>query len=60
MLQPDEIFSFDEDEDPAELLRALPEIRHNLSPAPREEELGLRALLDWREQSPPVRTYDAA
>jgi len=32
MLQPDEIFAFDEDEDPAELLRALPDIRHNVSP----------------------------
>ena len=60
MLQPDEIFLLDEGEDPAELLRALPEIRHNLTPAPRDEELGLRALLDWREPSPPAWAPRAA
>jgi hypothetical protein len=60
MLQPDEIFPFDEGEDSAELLRALPEIRHNVAPAPRDEELGLRSLLDWKEPMPPVWVHHAA
>lgn len=60
MLQPDEIFPFDEAEDPTDLLRALPEIRSNLAPTPRDEELGLRALLDWKEPSPPAWTHHAA
>ncbi|HEY0464554.1 MAG TPA: hypothetical protein VGC79_10110 [Polyangiaceae bacterium] len=60
MLQPDEIFALDEGEDTAELLRALPEIRHNLDPAPRDEELGLRALLDWPEPRPRAWAHRAA
>jgi hypothetical protein len=60
MLRPDEIFPLDEGEDPAELLRVLPEIRHNLETAPRDEELGLRSLLDWPEPSPPAWTGHAA
>lgn len=60
MLQPDEIFPFDEGEDPAELLRALPEIRDNVAPAPRDEELGLRSLLDWKEPMPPTWAHHVA
>lgn len=60
MLKPDEIFPFDEDEDPAELLRALPEIRHNAAPAFRDEELGLRSLLDWKEPVRPAWAHHAA
>ena len=60
MLRPDEIALLDEGEDTAELLRALPEIRHNLSPALEDDELGLRSLLDWSEPRPPSRTPDAA
>lgn len=60
MLKPDDFSFLADDEDSAELLRALPEIRHNLEPAPRGEELGLRALLDWPEPSPPPRVHHAA
>ncbi|HEX2876764.1 MAG TPA: hypothetical protein VHP33_36180 [Polyangiaceae bacterium] len=60
MLKPDDFSFLAEDEDSAELLRALPEIRHNLEPAPRDEELGLRALLDWPEPSPPAWVHHAA
>lgn len=47
-------------EDPAELLRALPEISHELAAAPADEDLGLRSLLElpdafthawWRDQA---------
>jgi hypothetical protein len=60
MLQPDDIFPFDQDEDPAELLRAFPEIRHNVVPATRDEELGLRSLLDWKEPMAPAWASHAA
>jgi hypothetical protein len=60
MLQPDEIFPFDEDEDAGELLRALPEVRHNLAPAARNDELGLLSLLDWKEPMPPAWAHHAA
>ena len=47
-------------EDPAELLKALPEIRHEVAPAPADDDLGLRSLLErpeafahawWRDQA---------
>jgi hypothetical protein len=47
-------------DDPAELLRLLPEIRHELAPEPADDDLGLRSLLErpeafahtwWREQA---------
>jgi hypothetical protein len=60
MLRPDEIYPFDEAEDPAELMRALPEIRHNVAPTPSDEELGLRSLLDWKERIPPAWAHRAA
>ncbi len=46
MLSPDELLLIDETEDPADLLRALPEIRHSLEHS-RDDELGLRSLLEW-------------
>jgi hypothetical protein len=49
MLHPDDIPSFDDVEDPAELVRALPEIRQNLAHAVKDDELGLRSLLEWPE-----------
>jgi len=60
MLKPDDFSFFDEGEDTSQLLRALPEIRHNLEPALRDDELGLRALLDWPEPSPPAWVHHAA
>ena len=60
MLESDEVFPFDERDDPAELLPALPEIRHNLGFAPRDEELGLRSLLEWKEPTAPAWAYHAA
>ena len=61
MLTPDDFSFLAEDEDSAaELLRALPEIRHNLESAPRDDELGLRALLEWPEPSPPAWAHHAA
>jgi hypothetical protein len=60
MLKPDDFSFLAEGEDSAELLRVLPEIRHNLESAPRDEELGLRALLEWPEPSPPARGHHAA
>ena len=60
MLKPDDFSFLDESEDSAELLRALPEIRHNLESAPRDEELGLRALLEWRELRRPASVHHAA
>jgi len=59
MLQTDEMFSLDDSEDTLELLRTLPEIRHNLSAA-SNDELGLRSLLDWSESNPPRWTPEAA
>lgn len=60
MLQSDEIFSLDEGEDTAALLRSLPEIRYNVGPGRRDDELGLRSLLDWPEPRPPSWTPEAA
>ena len=60
MLKPDDFSFFAESEDSAELLRTLPEIRHNLEFAPSDEELGLRALLEWPEPRPPSRVHHAA
>jgi hypothetical protein len=60
MLQFDELSAFDQCEDPADLLRALPEIRHNLELVPRTDELGLRSLLDWPEASAPSRLHSPA
>ena len=61
MLKPVDLSFMDEaDEDPAELLRALPEIRHEVAPAPADDDLGLRSLLErpeafahawWRDQA---------
>lgn len=62
MLKPVDLSFIDEaaEEDPAELLKALPEIRHELAPAPADDDLGLRSLLDqpqafahawWRDQA---------
>jgi hypothetical protein len=47
MLRPDDPWFLDEAVDePGELLKVLPEIRHNLMPTPREEGLGLRSLFE--------------
>lgn len=61
MLRPvDVTFMDDADEQPTELLRALPEIRHELKPEPGDDDLGLRSLLErpelfshawWRAQA---------
>lgn len=61
MLKPDDLSFMDEAaEDPAELLKALPEIRHEVAPAPADDDLGLRSLLEhpeafthawWRDQA---------
>ncbi|RYZ02592.1 MAG: hypothetical protein EOO73_31080 [Myxococcales bacterium] len=45
----DVTFLDDAEEPPAELLRALPEIRHELTPAPADDDLGLRSLLEHPE-----------
>jgi hypothetical protein len=42
------------------LLRALPEVRHNLGPALSDDELGLRSLLAWPEATPPSWSPEAA
>ena len=60
MLKPDDFSVLYEAEDASELLRALPEMRHNLEPSPRDDELGLRALLAWPEPSPPARVHQSA
>lgn len=60
MVYPDEFTSIEEGEDTAELLRALPEIRHNLDSALEDDELGLRSLLDWPGHRPPSWTPKAA
>jgi hypothetical protein len=48
------------DGSPAELLEALPEIRHEIDPLPADDDLGLRSLLErpesfahawWRNQA---------
>ena len=61
MLKPVDLSFMDEAaEDPAELLKALPEIRLEVAPAPAEDDLGLRSLLErpeafshawWRDQA---------
>jgi hypothetical protein len=60
MLHPDDISSLEEGEDTVDLLRALPEIRHNLGPVLEDDEFGLRSLLAWSERRPPSWTPDAA
>jgi hypothetical protein len=60
MLHPDDISAIEEGEDTADLLRALPEIRHNVGPALGDDELGLRSLLDWSDRRPPSWTPEAA
>lgn len=61
MLKPVDLSFMDEAaEDPAELLKALPDIRHEVAPAPVDDDLGLRSLLErpeafthawWRDQA---------
>jgi hypothetical protein len=61
MLRPVDLSFMDEaDDDPTELLKALPEIRHEVAPAPADDDLGLRNLLErpeafthpwWRDQA---------
>jgi len=61
MLKPVDLSFMDEAaEDPVELLRALPEISHEVAPAPADDDLGLRSLLErpeafshgwWRDQA---------
>lgn len=61
MLKPVDLSFMDEaTEDPDEFLRALPEIRHEVAPAPADDDLGLRSLLErpeafshawWRDQA---------
>lgn len=58
MLTPSEI-CFDEEDDAAELLRALPDIRQNLDFPRRDEELGLRSLLEWPDPVPRGRVKAA-
>jgi len=45
----DVTFLDDSEEPPMELLRALPEIRHELTPEPVDDDLGLRSLLEQPE-----------
>ncbi len=50
MFRPVDVTFMDEAEDePADLLRALPELRHELAPEPAEDDLGLRSLLEHPE-----------
>ena len=61
MLRADDLWFVEEAaDDPAELLKALPEIRQSLDPAPAEDDVGLRSLLEdpdqfahrwWRDQA---------
>ena len=61
MLRPDDPWFLDEEVDEfVEMLKSMPEIRQHLTPAPPEEELGLRSLLErpdtfahtwWHNQS---------
>lgn len=61
MFRPIDVTFMDEaEEEPAELLRALPEIRHELTREPAEDDLGLRSLAEhpelfshswWRSQA---------
>jgi hypothetical protein len=72
MLRHDDPWFLDEDVDEfVEMLKAMPEIRQHLTPAPAEEELGLRSLLErtdtlahtrWHHQastSEPTRPHAA-
>lgn len=53
MLRPDDLWFLDEVVDePGELLKVLPEIRQCLEPAPRDEELGLRSLIEEEALTP--------
>jgi len=49
MLKPDDFLLTEEGDDPAEVLRALPEIRQGLELPPHDGELGLRSLLERPE-----------
>jgi len=61
MLKPVDLSFMDEAaEDPAELLKALPEISYEVAPGPTDDDLGLRSLLErpesfahswWRDQA---------
>lgn len=62
MLKPVDLSFMDEtaEEDPAELLNVMPEIRQEVAPAPADDDLGLRSLLErpeafshawWRDQA---------
>jgi hypothetical protein len=63
MLRPIDVAFMDTDEaqeDPSELLNALPEIRQEVGTTPADDDLGLRSLLErpeafahawWREQA---------
>jgi len=61
MLKPVDLSFMDEAaEDPAELLKALPEISHEVAPTAADDDLGLRSLLErpdafshrwWRDQA---------
>jgi hypothetical protein len=63
MLRPNDPWFLDEAVDePGELLKALPEMRQYMAPAPSDEDLGLRSLLEqpeafafahpwWRDQA---------
>jgi len=61
MLRPEDPWFVDDTvDDPAELLKVLPEMRQYLEPPPVVEELGLRTLLEhpdyfahawWRDQA---------
>lgn len=70
MLRPVDLSFMDEAaEDPAELLKAMPEIRHEVAPAPADDDLGLRSLLErpeafthawWRDQARRAAPWRAA
>jgi hypothetical protein len=60
MLKPEDFSFLDEGEDTTELFRSLPEIKENLDPAPRDDELGLRALLEWPAPRSPAWVRHAA
>jgi hypothetical protein len=61
MLKPVDLTFMDEPtDDPGELLKAWPEIRYEMGPAPADDDLGLRSLLEqpeafthawWRDQA---------
>jgi hypothetical protein len=62
MLRPEDLTFLDDEavDEPSELLKALPEIGQYITPAPPEDDLGLRSLLErpeafahawWRDQA---------